>query len=330
MYFTILFTIALIFDFLFGDPRIIPHPVRGIGKLCEVFEDVSRKTLGNSFSAGFLSFSLVLSSTLFCVLILLLSLHSISPWAEVPAALYLIYSGVAYRDLQKHSIAVYHALKNPGSLEEARGAIQQIVGRNTENLDEKGIVRACVETVAENLVDGVLSPIFWGILFSLIPVADLLHPLSMAALGVYFYKAINTMDSMYGYKNERYMTFGTFAARVDDLANFIPARLSGVFLIISGMLMGLDWRNGLKILVRDRYAHASPNGGHPEAAVAGILGISLGGPSTYFGIRVEKATLGDSLREIDTDDILKTNRLLLLCSVLFCTWILITRTILTG
>jgi adenosylcobinamide-phosphate synthase len=172
--------------------------------------------------------------------------------------------------------------------------------------------------VAENLVDGITAPLFFAVLASLIPGADLLSPISLALLGAYCYKAINTMDSMYGYKNDRYLQFGRIAARLDDLVNFLPARLSGLALVAAAWLLRMDGTRGLKIFLRDRRNHASPNSGHPEAAVAGILGVQLGGNSSYFGTLVVKPTMGEGLRNLEPEDIILVNRLMFAASGLFC------------
>lgn len=330
MIFTFLFTAALLLDFLFGDPRSIPHPVRGIGLLCEFYEKSFRNVMQRPFLEGLFSFCSVLGTTVFVVAALLAILLQTAPLIATLVAVYLIYSGIAYRDLKKHSMEVYRALISQNGLGSARVAIQQIVGRDTSQLDEKGICRACVETVAENLVDGVLSPLFFGILFSLIPADPFLNPISMAALGIYFYKAINTMDSMYGYKNDRYRQFGTVAAVVDDVANFLPARLSGIVLTGAAFFLQLDYRRGWRVFKHDRLSHASPNGGHPEAAVAGILGVQLGGNSVYFGKTVHKPTIGQPVRDITPEDIVETNRLMLGSSLLFFIGIITIRLLITG
>jgi len=197
-----------------------------------------------------------------------------------------------------------------------------IVGRDTTRLDRQGICRAAVETVAENTVDGVTAPLFWGIGFSLLAVPIGTDPIALTAIGALLYKAINTMDSMFGYKNENYLEFGRTAARLDDLANFLPARLTPVFLILAAAIQRLDWRGAIRIYRRDRLGHASPNSGHPEATVAGALGVRLGGPSVYFDTVVDKPWLGDDRRAIDAEDILRANRLMYLGALLFAIFLL--------
>ena len=192
---------------------------------------------------------------------------------------------------------VYEALTAAdGSLSKARRAVSMIVGRDTENLDQKGVIRAAVETVAENTADGVIAPLFFLALGG--------------AVGGMAYKAINTMDSMLGYKNERYQYFGTAAARLDDAAGFIPARLSGLLLVAAAGLTGMDAANAWRIFCRDRYAHKSPNSAQSESAVAGALGVQVAGDAVYGGQVVHKPFIGDSLREIEAEDIRRANKLM--------------------
>lgn len=242
-------------------------------------------------------------------------------------AVFLLYTSVAMRDLIVHSKMVYRQLQNNDStsLDPARKAVAQIVGRDTAVLDKPGIIRATVETVAENMVDGVTAPLFYAVLFSLFSPSTGISPIFLAVLGAFGYKAVNTMDSMFGYKNEQYLFFGRSAALTDDFVNFIPARLSGLLLIPAAALCGYNWKKSWKVFTRDRLAHASPNAAHPEAAVAGALGVELGGASQYFGKKVVKPVIGDNEREVEADDILRTNRLMLLASLLFLLIILSSR-----
>ncbi len=329
MAFTAQFLTACILDYIFGDPRSIPHPVQLIGRFCIFYEKLTRAVTENERAAGTLAFLLVLLSALFTLYALLTTAFLISPLLGTIISIFLLYTGIAYRDLKKHTCAVYQALSDPDPTR-ARNELQKIVGRDTSVLDEQGICKAAVETMAENMVDGIMSPIFFAILFSLIPAGELLSPLAMAAMGIYFYKAVNTMDSMYGYKNDRYLYFGTFAARTDDVVNFIPARMSGFFIIASCFILGLDYKKSAVIFARDRLCHSSPNAGHPEAAVAGGLGIQLGGPSIYFGKTVEKPTMGDKLRSINSEDIKTANKIVFYASVLFLFALLAVRLLITG
>jgi len=317
MIFTLQFLAALGLDLLMGDPKNIPHPVQGIGWLCTIYEERARRVFPSPAIAGAVSTMLVLFSTLLVLGIVLMLLHKISPVLESVFAVLLLSTAIACRGLYDHSIRVYQALIGGEGIDVARGEVGKIVGRDTAPLDSHGVCRACVETVAENLVDGITAPLFFAVLASLIPGADLLSPISLALLGAYCYKAINTMDSMYGYKNDRYLQFGRLAARLDDLVNFLPARLSGLALVAAAWLLRMDGTRGLKIFLRDRHNHASPNSGHPEAAVAGILGVQLGGNSSYFGTLVVKPTMGDGLRNLEPKDIILVNRLMFAASGLF-------------
>jgi adenosylcobinamide-phosphate synthase len=223
------------------------------------------------------------------------------PWLGSLVSILLLYTTIAPRDLVRHSTEVYTPLA-AGDLPEARRRVGMIVGRDTAALDEAGVARATVESVAESMVDGVTAPLFFAVLGG--------------PMGAMLYKAINTMDSMFGYKNERYRAFGWAAARLDDLANFLPARLTSLMIPAAAFLLRFDAKGSFSILLRDRRKHASPNSGHTEAAVAGALGVQLGGPSPYFGRMVEKPTLGEAVRSIEPQDILRANRLMLLSSAI--------------
>lgn len=317
MILTLQFTAAVLLDFLFGDPPFLPHPVRGIGLLCELYEKLFRKIVVNKRLAGVFAFVSVLSTTAASVVLLLYCMRQVSPWLETFCAVVLLYTGIAYRDLKVHSMRVFSALESDGDQARAREEIGKIVGRDTSVLDRQGICRACVETVAENMVDGVIAPLFYAFLFGLFASGSALSPVSVAAVGVLIYKSVNTMDSMYGYKNEEYLDFGRFAAKADDFFNLVPARLSGILLVCASWILRLDYKMSYRIFLRDRLEHASPNGGHPEAAVAGALGIQLGGAVVYFGKTVDKPTMGDSSRTIDAGDIIQTNRLMFVGCLLF-------------
>ncbi len=330
MIFTFQILAALLLDLLLGDPRGIPHPVQGIGRLCTLVEDRARKVFVDPGVAGIVAFWTVFTLTMLGLALLLMTLHKASSTLEAVCAVLVLYSAIACRGLYDHSMQVYRALRHGPDLTEARTEIARIVGRDTASLDRQGICRACVETVAENLVDGITAPIFFAVLAGLLPGGEMLLPVSMAALGAYAYKTVNTMDSMYGYKNERYGRFGFMAAKVDDLVNFVPARLSGLALVAAAWLLQLDGRGALKVFLRDRRRHASPNSGHPEAAVAGSLGVQLGGSSSYFGQKVEKPTIGDGLRPLEPGDILKTNRLMFAATGVFVLVLLLGRLTLMG
>ena len=292
--------IAILVDQLLGDPRWLPHPVRIMGAACGGLERMSRSVLP-PFAAGLCTVALVLGLTAGTTWGVIAGANLIHPWLGNAASILLLYTTIAPRDLVSHSRQVYAPLA-AGDLVEARNRVGMIVGRDTANLDEAGVARAAVESVAESMVDGVTAPLFFAVLGG--------------PMGAMLYKAVNTMDSMFGYKNERYRQFGWGAARLDDLANFIPARLTSLMIPAAAFLLRLDPKGALFILLRDRSRHASPNSGHTEAAVAGALGVQLGGPNLYFGKMVEKPTIGDPTRTIVPQDILRANRLMLLSSAI--------------
>jgi len=297
---TLYITAAFFLDQLIGDPRFFPHPVQLIAWLSARLEVLSRRLLARKGWAGAVTVFMVLSivgSAVFG----LIRLAGAFLWLQAAVEIYLLYSAIAARDLARHSLRVYRALA-ADDLAWARDEVAMIVGRDTSVLDEAGVIRACVESVAENLVDGVTAPLFWAFIGG--------------PVGVILYKAINTMDSMFGYKNEKYLEFGWAAARLDDLANYLPARLTGGLIIIAAFILRLDTRNAYRIWRRDRREHASPNSAQSEAAVAGALGIKLGGANVYFGKLLEKPTLGEDLQKIDQSHILMSNKLMLLSSLL--------------
>lgn len=320
---------AILCDFLFGDPRTLPHPVRLIGNLCRQAERIFRGSVANPGLAGALTVLTVLLLTALAMALVLWGCTAISPLLAAVVAVLVLYTTVAARDLARHSREVYLRLAE-NDLAGARQAVAMIVGRDTSRLDRQGVCRAAVETVAENTVDGVTAPLFWGVVCSLPAAALAIDPIILTAVGAMLYKAVNTMDSMFGYKNERYLHFGRTAARLDDLVNFLPARLTPLFLILAAAVQRLNWRAAAKIGLRDRLRHSSPNAGHPEAAVAGALGVRLGGPSVYFGAVVDKPYLGDDLRAIEPDDILRSNRLMYLGALLFVLFLLVCRAVVTG
>lgn len=292
--------IAILLDQLFGDPRWLPHPVRIIGAACSGCERFTRAVLP-PFAAGICSVLLILALTGAATWGVVAGATILHPWLGNAASILLLYTTIAARDLVRHSTEVYTALEE-GNLAEARKRVSMIVGRDTAKLDEAGVARGAVESVAESMVDGVTAPLFFALLGG--PVAAML------------YKAVNTMDSMFGYKNAQYLKFGWAAARLDDLANFIPARLTSLMIPAAAFPLRLDPKRSLLILLRDRFAHASPNSGHTEAAVAGALGVQLGGPNSYFGTVLTKPTIGDPTRPLEPQDILRANRLMLLSSAL--------------
>ncbi len=312
---------SIFLDALIGDPTWYPHPVRIIGKVIDFAENITRAFLQNLYIAGLATVLLVLSATGLSVYLILLLSSQITPVLADILAVVFIYMAIAARDLLRHSLAVAKKLEED-SLELARQEIAKIVGRDTAFLNEDGICRACIETVAENMVDGITAPLFWAVLASLFAPFVPLSPIGCSAVGIFLYKAVNTMDSMIAYKNEKYMEFGRVAAKLDDAVNFIPARISGFCVILAAILLNLDYRNAARIFFRDRNNHVSPNAGHTEAAVAGALNIRLGGPLQYFNKVLDKAYLGDDLRPPVIDDIKTTNMLSIVGSLIFLMLIL--------
>ena len=298
-------------DLLFGDPHWMPHPVRAMGALIAGLEKPLRAVFpktprGELIAGGFLVVLTAGISTGAAVLLLWLCAQ-IHPILTFAAQALLCYQLLAARSLRDESVKVYKALRD-GTLDDARKAVSMIVGRDTDRLDETGVAKAAVETVAENASDGVIAPL-------------LFMAIGGAPLGV-LYKSINTMDSMVGYKNDRYLYFGRAAAKLDDLVNFIPARLAGILLCLAARPAGFDGKNAWKIFWRDRKNHKSPNSAHTEAAAAGALDVQLAGSSYYFGKLVVKPTIGDPMRPVEPADILRCNRLMyagtFLAMVLFC------------
>lgn len=301
-----------------GDPRILPHPIRFIGFLCTRFELLTRARF-DFFSPrlqGVSTFIFVMGTSLLTLWIFIRFLGSISIHAGVAGACMICYFCIAAGDLVKHSTKVWKSLEQ-GKVSQARKAVGMMVGRDTDNLDEEGISRACIESVSENLVDGITAPLFWALASALFAPLVGVDPIICAAFGFIAYKAVNTMDSMFGYKNERYLEFGSCAAVVDDICNFIPARISGICVMAAALFPGYDARQAKRVFFKDRLKSSSPNSAHTEAAVAGALGIRLGGESSYFGEHTFKPYLGDGLRPSKVRDIKRTNRLVLMSAVLF-------------
>jgi adenosylcobinamide-phosphate synthase len=287
-------------DLALGDPSWLPHPVRGFGHLINFAERVWRGTRLPLRLSGILFWLSTVGSAVILVRLTL-------PWAAV----YWIYALLACRDLDVEASQVIDALKR-NDLEDARLKLSWIVGRDTGALAEPEILRATIETVAENLGDAVVAPLFY---------LALAGPLGMAA-----YKAINTLDSTVGYRNERYQDFGWASARIDDVANYVPARLTAVLIWVCALLPGFDGRRSFRITLRDGSSQPSPNSGYPEAAVAGALGVRLGGLNFYQGIPSRKAFLGDPVVPLDCGAFDKVRRLLYvsegLCVVLILGFLL--------
>ena len=271
-------------DLWLGDPRRMPHPVVAIGKLVNLLEGVLYESGLSLRMAGAFLVCGVLLVTGFAAAALIKVAGSLHLWLGFLATVWLAYTCLAVRELHCQSALVVDAL-NEGDLVSARSHLGMIVGRDTAQLDEAGILRACIETMAENTSDGIVAPLFYLAVGG--PVGGLL------------YKAVNTMDSMIGYRNKRYLEFGWAAARLDDLLNWLPARLTALLMVAGSFLLNLNGWQGWRIMWRDAHNHASPNAGYPEAVAAGALGLQLGGSSRYFGKDLVKATLGDADRVLD-------------------------------
>jgi adenosylcobinamide-phosphate synthase len=277
------FLLAYLLDLLLGDPPGWPHPVRLLGSIIQYWESVLYRT---RVGAGALFWLAVIATTGVLILGILGVAALLPPWGGIVVLVYFLYTGLATRSLHLESLKVEAALVK-GDLDGARASLSLIVGRETSHLSLEGMRRAVIETVAENLADGVVAPMFFTLLLGL--------------PGLFFYKAANTMDSMVGYNNYWYAQFGKVAARADDVLNFIPARLTALLIIPTAAALGLDWRGAWRILRRDRGNAASVNAGCPEAAMAGALSVRLGGPSIYFGRLVDKPFIGDPGQPLDQE-----------------------------
>ena len=306
---------AFIIDLLLGDPEGFPHPVIMIGRLIKGVEDFLSRFIkrdgreddqkGLKLVLGIILFITVTGISVLLTVLILYAAGRINKYFEYAVSILICFQLLASRSLFTEAMKVYRALK--GNDEEgARLAVSMIVGRDTDRLDKAGIIRAAVETVAENTSDGIVAPILYMVIFGL--------------PGMVFYKAVNTLDSMVGYKNERYLYLGRFSARMDDVINFIPSRLTGLIMVWASGLCGHDVRAAMRIFLRDRKNHASPNSAHAEAAMAGALGISLGGDAWYFGKLYKKPVIGDKTREPETEDIRKACKIMLTTAVL--TWLI--------
>ena len=298
--------VAFVMDLVLGDPKGAPHPVRAMGKAAKSLERITRKRIHNSKLAGAVTVLILVSATYVISRGLLESLRNLNHQLSFVMETLLIYTSLATRSLYDESSPVLVKLRQ-GDEGQARSHLQNIVGRDTQHLNQKQITRATVETVSENTVDGVVAPLFYACIGG--------APLALT------YKCINTLDSMFGYKNETYIHFGWASARLDDAVNWLPARLAGPLMVISATLLGLNGKRAWNTMLRDGQNHLSPNAGIPEAAVAGALGVELGGPQYYQGRMVEKPTIGEGVREIEPEDIFKSHQILfataLLALVLF-------------
>lgn len=294
--------IAYLLDLSFGDPPCLPHPVRGIGWLIAKLEPPFRTLIKNERLSGAIFAATITFLVWSTTFVLIRITNHFSRILGVFFSVFFIYSCLAIKDLKVESMQVYEALKNK-DLALARKKLALIVGRDTGNLNEREIIRATVETVSENTTDGIISPLFFAFIGG-------------APLGL-LYKAINTLDSMVGYKNARYINFGWATAKLDDIANFIPARISAIFIIISSWLAGYNALGAWRIALRDGRKHPSPNSGIPEAAMAGALEIQLGGLSYYHGVPNPKPYIGDNNNPPEMKHIKESINIAYVSSVLF-------------
>ena len=283
--------IAVVIDFILGDPYSFPHPIKLMGNIISLEERLVRRFSRNDRGLLIGGFLIVAINITAAFLLPYLILKALKPY-RVPYHIfniYLLYTCIAARCLHTEGMKIYKALRT--SLEEARHKLSFIVGRETKDLGEDEIIRATVETVAENTSDGVIAPLIFAMLGG--------APLAMT------YKMINTMDSMLGYMKDKYRYIGFFPAKTDDVFNFIPARITGILMIL-GSVLRFNVGNGFKIMIRDRRNHKSPNCAYPEGAAAGVLGIQLGGDNVYFGEVMKKPKIGDKKRDLDIMDIKRT------------------------
>ena len=307
------FIAGFVLDLLIGDPHFIPHPVRLIGSLisfcdkrlnCDAGYNISEKKLNLiKYKRGMLLAFTVIFATFAMSVIIIVAAYSINLYAGVIAEAVMTWQILATKCLRVESMRVYDALKTDG-VDAGRRAVTMIVGRDTSVLDAAGVTRAAVETIAENTSDGVIAPMLYT-------------AIGGPVLG-FVYKAVNTMDSMLGYKNDKYMYFGRFAARLDDVVNFIPARISAYLMMAAAFIGGrqFDGKNAYRIFKRDRFNHASPNSAQTESVCAGALRVQLAGDAVYFGKLVKKKYIGDGLREIEYEDIKRANRLMYITAFL--------------
>lgn len=306
-------------DLAVGDPHGIWHPVQGIGWLINVLERPLRRIFPKSrhgeIMAGAALAVLVPAISVGISFGILAAGRRLHPYVGFGLSCLFCGQLLATKSLKTESMKVYRELKE-GNLKGARQAVSMIVGRDTKGLSKEGIAKAAVETIAENTSDGSIAPMMYMALFG--------------PLGGFFYKAVNTLDSMVGYKNEKYLYFGRASAKLDDILNYIPARISGGLMIWAAFCAGLDWKNAWRIFWRDRFHHASPNSAQTEAACAGALGVQLAGDAYYLGVLYKKKTIGDKEREVTFEDIKTANRLLyiaghtgiaVIAAVCLCLWL---------
>ena len=286
--------LGFILDTIIGDPYKLPHPIRWIGSFISILEKLCRKIAKSNTMLMILGAILVFIVVFVSggITLLVLKLASFNKYAYLIVSSVICYYMLAGKSLKTESMKVYKAFEN-NDTEGARKAVSMIVGRDTQSLTKEGIIKAAVETVAENSSDGVVAPLIYMLIFG--------------PVGGVVYNAVNTMDSMIGYVEEKYFYIGKFAAKLDDVLNYIPARISGILVIISAFILRYDYKNAFRIFKRDRKKHASPNSAQTESAMAGALGVQLAGDATYFGVVHKKPYIGDKKREIENEDIKRAN-----------------------
>ncbi|MGJ9457784.1 adenosylcobinamide-phosphate synthase CbiB [Oceanobacillus sp. CF4.6] len=298
---------AFLIDFVIGDPPALPHPVRWIGSGISLME--KRLNQGNFRKwKGMVMVFLIISVAFLITSFLVWFFYRIHPMIGIIVESVMIATTIAQKGLKEAALEIYQPLKN-GEMAEARLKLSYIVGRDTHNLEEGEIVRGTVETVSENISDGVTAPLFWGLIGG--------APLA------FMYRAINTCDSMVGYKNEKYLEFGWASAKFDDLVNWIPSRLTAFLILLGNKPINMSRKRAWRILFRDALRHPSPNSGWLESAVAALLGVQLGGVNYYKGIISNRAKMGDSIVPLIKEHILLTNTILLRTSLLFLIVLLI-------
>lgn len=305
--------IGFIIDCFLGDPYNFPHPVKFTGRLISELENIMRKKFPqNLYLGGFLMSVSVMFLSVIIPLFILIFCYKINIIFGIICESIMCWCLIAPKCLKSESMKVYNAIAE-NNTEKARKAVSMIVGRDTEALSREGIIKAAVETVAENTSDGVTAPVFY-------------MTFGGAVLG-FLYKSVNTMDSMVGYKNEKYKDFGRFSAKADDFLNFIPSRLTAFLMIISAYILKYDGKSAYKIWKRDRFNHASPNSAQTESVCAGALNIRLAGDAFYFGKLCKKPYIGDNIRPVENEDIKRVNNLMYMTTVLMLVFSIIFRII---
>lgn len=282
-------------DLILGDPYNFPHPIRLIGNLITYTEKLLRKLFKNELLSGILILVIVTGFSVIISMLVLKIAYKIHLIVGIIVESIMCYQMLATKCLKDESMKVYQSLKD-GNLELSRKNVSMIVGRDTKNLDITGVTKATVETIAENTSDGIIAPMLYMALFG--------------AVGGFFYKSVNTLDSMIGYKNDKYLYFGRTSAKTDDVLNYIPSRISAIIVILASAILKLDYKSAFKIWKRDCRNHPSPNSAQTESAYAGALNVQLAGDMYYFGKLYHKQTIGDNIRPIQIEDIKTSNKIL--------------------